>query len=435
MNVNIENTSTLGRKVTIEVEAEEIRHELDRAYNELRRSAQLKGFRPGHAPKKLLERFFGDQVRGDVIQRLVREYTERALAQSELKPLLAPEIVTEETDLAKALRFSAVFDVRPELKVKDYESLKVLAPRVEVAESEVEAALSRLRERQGTLKKVEGRTRVERGDLVLAEIKAQADAKPISGLKVEERILEVSPERLAHRLDELLVGAEVGKTATMTKSYEAGYAERELAGKTIEWQATVKEIFRRELPELDDEFAKDLGGYRDLDELKARIRRELAEEARQEGERRARQGLLDLILERNPVEAPRSLVARERGALEAELAATLEAAGMTREQAAEKAAQRREELTSRAERRARESLVVDALAEQEGVAVSDDELAEQVATAVTASGRGRERVAEFYAREENRETLRQSMRREKTLRLLLERAQSAGGEQAAENET
>src|SRR6267378_1439833 len=112
MNVNIESNSALRRKMTIELEPVEINRELDRAYNELKRSVQIKGFRPGRAPRTMLERLFGDQVRGDVIQKLVKEYTGKALEENDLKPVIQPEIVTEESDLKKAqLRFSAVFDL------------------------------------------------------------------------------------------------------------------------------------------------------------------------------------------------------------------------------------------------------------------------------------------------------------------------------------
>src|SRR5437588_4647045 len=101
MNVNIETPSTLRRKITIELEPDEIQRELDRAYNQLKRTVQLNGFRPGHAPRNLLERFFGDQVRGDVIQKLQKQYTEKALEENSLQPLLDPELVTEESDLKK----------------------------------------------------------------------------------------------------------------------------------------------------------------------------------------------------------------------------------------------------------------------------------------------------------------------------------------------
>ena len=139
MNVNIENTSALRRKMTIEIEPDEINRELDRAYNELKRSVVLKGFRPGHAPRPLLERFFGDQVRGDVTQKLVKEYTEKALEENSLTPVIPPEIVTEETDLRKALKFSAVFDLKPELQVKDYQELKVQTPEINATDEEVVA--------------------------------------------------------------------------------------------------------------------------------------------------------------------------------------------------------------------------------------------------------------------------------------------------------
>ena len=141
MNVNIEEPNSLRRKLTIEVEPDEIKHELDRAYNELKRGVVLKGFRPGHAPRNLLERFFGEQVRGEVAQKLVEEYTKKALEEHDLKPVVAPEIVTEQSDLQKdlALKFSATFDLRPKIEVKDYEGLKVSEDTVAVTDQGWEA--------------------------------------------------------------------------------------------------------------------------------------------------------------------------------------------------------------------------------------------------------------------------------------------------------
>jgi len=422
MNVNIENASALRRKVTIELEPDEIKRELDRSYNELRRTVHLKGFRPGHAPRQLLERFFGDQVRGDVIQKLIKESTEKVLAEHELKPVAEPEIVTEETDLSKALRFSAVFDIKPAIVIKDYQELKVPRPRIEVSEQEVEAALENLRQRLAPIKKVTERNVVEAGDLVITEIEGFDEGKSIPGSKVEARLLEVSDRTLAHGLHEVLIGAEVGTPVHKVRSYNAEYKEPDLAGKTVEWRATVKDIYRRELPVLDDEFAKDHGECQTLDELRAKLRERLLEQAREQADARVRQGLLDLVMERNPIEIPESLVARERQALEAEMAAMLEAGGMTHEDALERVRQNREELAPRAEKRARGGLIVDALADQEAVEVSDDEVADRVARLVTQSGE-RERTARFYAQPENLAALKHSMRREKTLRMLLDRAQ------------
>src|SRR5260370_1394711 len=175
MNVNIENTSELRRKMTIELELEEINRELDKTYNELRRGVQIKGCRPGRGPRNMLERMCGDQVRTDVIQKLIKEYTGKALEEHELKPVVEPEIVTEETDLKKSLRFSAVFDLKPELTVKDYQDLKVPKAQIEVTEEEVDAELERIRQRHASLKKVEGRNTVQSDDFVLAEFEGYED--------------------------------------------------------------------------------------------------------------------------------------------------------------------------------------------------------------------------------------------------------------------
>src|SRR5690242_1623932 len=213
MNVNIESNSALRRKLTIEVEPDEIKRELDRTYNELKRGVVLKGFRPGHAPRNLLEKFFGDQVRSEVVQKLVREYTDKALEENNLKPIVAPEIVTEETNLPQTLKFSAVFDLKPELEIKDYEELKVPHETVEVTDKEIDEALESLRERQASLKKVEGRDTVEEGDIVAVTIEGYEDGKPLSETKAENRLLEVSRKTLTHGIDEVLIGAKLGEEA------------------------------------------------------------------------------------------------------------------------------------------------------------------------------------------------------------------------------
>ncbi len=431
MNVSIESTSALRRKLTIEVEPDEINRELDRTYNELKRSVVLKGFRPGRAPRGLLERFFGDQVRGDVIRKLVKEYTDKALGENSFTPVVEPEIVTEETDLKKALKFSAVFDLKPELTVKDYQDLKVPAAQIEVTDEQVAAELARMRERRGVLKKVEGRNTVATDDFVVAAFEGFENGQPIAGTKVEDRLLKVSKETLAHGLDEVLIGAAAGGETRQPRSYPADYAEKEIAGKNVEWRATVKEIYTHAVPELDEEFARD-EGFDSLDALRARARETLEARARAEANARARQGLLELIVERNPVELPESLVARETRNVEHEIASNFEAAGMSHDDAHAKARENAEEIRTRAEKRARSGLIVDAIADQESVEVSDDEVAERIGQIVTYAGRAREQIAEHYRSEENRAALKQTMRREKTLDRLLERAQGEGAALASE---
>jgi len=221
MNVNIETPSALRRKITIELEPAEIKRELDRTYNQLKRSVQLKGFRPGRAPRNLLERFFGDQVRGDVIQKLQKEYTEKALEENDLKPVVEPEVVTEESDLKKPhVRFTATFDLKPQIAVKDYKDLKVPKATIEVTEEQVEQALERLRERNGTLHKVERRI-VQPGDFVLASFEAFEGDKPLTNSKFEERVVRVSGEELRHGLDEMLAGTETGIEVRKNRSYPA----------------------------------------------------------------------------------------------------------------------------------------------------------------------------------------------------------------------
>ena len=197
---------------------------------------------------------------------------------------MPPEIVTEESDLAKTLSFSAVFDLSPEIVVNDYQGLNVPRPQVEVSDDEVQKTLEDLRERPATLKKVEDRTRVEHGDLVLAEIEGFADGKPLEGAKIRSahpRSFLRAARPWARR------GADRGRSrppAHATRSYAADYAEKDLAGKTVEWRAKVKEIYTKVLPALDDEFAKDQGDVASLDELRDKVREQLMQRAREEAD-------------------------------------------------------------------------------------------------------------------------------------------------------
>jgi len=433
MNVNIEENSALRRKLTIEVEPDEIKRELDKTYNELRRGVVLKGFRPGHAPRNLLEKFFGDQVRSEVIQKLVKEYTDKALEEHNLKPIVEPEIINEETNLPETLKFSAVFDLKPEVVIKDYEGLKVPEETIAVTDKDIDDTIERLRERQASLKKVEGRDVVQEGDVAVVTIEGFEDGKPLSETKGENRLLEISKKSLAHGLDEVLIGAKIGEEARKTRTFAADYEQKDLAGKTVEWRANVKEIYLRELPALDDDFAKDQGDVQNLAELRERVRTDLLAHAKSEADSRARAGLLDLVLDRNKIDVPESLVTREQRAMESELASTLRQAGLPEEQVSERVQGAAEDIKNRAQKRAATSLALDALAEQEKVEVNDDELAERIGAIIRQAGtKNRERFSEFYTQEQNREGLRQTMRREKVMDQLLTRAKG-GGEIGAES--
>jgi len=432
MNVNIEENSALRRKLTIEVEPDEIKRELDKTYNELRRGVVLKGFRPGHAPRNLLEKFFGDQVRSEVLQKLVKEYTDKALEEHNLKPIVEPEIINEETNLPETLKFSAVFDLKPEVVIKDYEGLKIPEETIAISDQEVDEAIERLRERQASLKKVEGREVVEEGDVAVVTIEGFEDGKPLSDAKSENRLLEISKKSLAHGVDEVLIGAKIGEENRKTRTFAADYEQKDLAGKTVEWRANVKEIYKKELPTLDDDFAKDQGDLQSLAELRDRVKSDLLAHAKSEADARARAGLLDLVLDRNKIDVPESLVTREQRAMETDLASTLRQAGMPEEQVNERVQSASEDIKTRAQKRAASSLVLDAIAEQEKVEVTDDELAERIGAIMRQAGtKNRERFSEFYAQEQNREGLKQTMRREKAMDQLLTRTKSSNEPEAA----
>ncbi len=193
----------------------------------------------------------------------------------------------------------------------------------------------------------------------------------------------------------------------------------------------MKEIYRRELPPLDDDFAKDQGDCQSLAELRERVREDLLARARAEADARARQGLLDIILERNQIEVPESLVAREQRAMESDLAANLRSRRHARRAGGGAGQGERGGVQDQSGEAGHRRLVLDALVEQEKIEATDDELAERIGAIMRQGGsRGRDRLSEFYSHEENREALRQSLRREKVLDQLMTRAADANETEA-----
>ena len=181
---------------------------------------------------------------------------------------------------------------------------------------------------------------VEEGDVAVVTIEGFEDGKPLSEAKSENRLLEISKKSLAHGVDEVLIGAKIGEENRKTRTFAADYEQKDLAGKTVEWRANVKEIYKKELPPLDDDFAKDQGDLQSLAELRDRVPLDLLTHAKSEADARARAGLLDLVLDRNKIDVPESLVTREQRAMESDLASTLRQAGMPEEQVTRAGAER-----------------------------------------------------------------------------------------------
>jgi trigger factor len=413
LGVTLEDLGPVRKRLQIEVPAETVQSELDRAFQEVGQRARLRGFRPGKAPRAVLERVFGADVRREVLGRLVEQSFHEAVEQHHLAVVGTPDIDAEGITLGQALRYSATVEIRPAIALGDLSGLQATRPATTVTDEDVERTLVALRESVAQLRPVEDRTVVEAGDVVTVDLATRLEGA--APTQREGVLLEAGAGAFPLALERQLVGQHRGARLTMRVPYPADYSNAGLAGKTAEFDVSVKELRAKELPPLDDDFARDHGRCESLVELRARVRADLEREAEGHANEAVREAVLDQLIARHPFEVPSTLVDRRTEALLASLELR-GAPGPEREQAL---ARLRDQLRPRAERQIRAELLLDAFAERERVEVTNEDVDAEIAAIAVREHQVPERVRAAYERPEMRAALRAKVVRERALSRLL----------------
>jgi len=411
--VTIEDLTPVRKRLRIEVPAETVQAELDQALQRVGRQARLRGFRPGKAPRAVVERVFGDEVRREVLGRLVERSFFAAVEEHGLAIVGTPDIDADTLTPGEALRYSASVDVRPEIVLGDLGGLAIARPSTTVGDEDVDRALETLRESVAQLRPVEDRTVIEAGDVVRVDLTSRLDGGEPT--RREGIFLEAGGGSFPLALERQLVGQHRGSSLSLRVPYPPDYSNPAIAGKTIDFEVEIKELRVKELPPLDDDFARDHGKCDSLAELRARVRTDLEREAQARAEAAVRDQVLEQLVTRHPFEVPPTLVERRTETLLAGLDVRL-AEGAERERAL---ARLRAELRPRAERQIRAELVLDAVAQREGIAVADEDVNAAIDTIATRERQVPERVRALYDRAEARAALRAELLRERALARVL----------------
>lgn len=417
MKVQVEEISAVKRRIDVEVPAERVRSEYERAYQSISQRAQIKGFRRGRVPRPVLERYFAEEVRNEVTTKLVREGFSSALDDSKLTIVAPPELDVTPSGETEALKFTATFEVLPEIGGVDVSGLTAGRPRVAVGDEDVSRVLDQLRQRHAQLIPVEDRQEVSRGDFATVDITVRKGDEVLPDLSVKSATVEVAGGHLPADVDERLALARVGETFTVNAAAPEA-APEELRGETLSYEVTVTGIATRVLPELDDEFAKDFGTGDTLGALRERISSDLQRDAQRRSDAAVREAILDQVITRNPVELPQSMVSGRVDELLNDFKIELASRGLQLSSAAHED-EAREKLQKRAERDVHARLLLDRAGVQLGVEVPDEDLAEQIGKILAAAGQHREQLRERYADPHVRDALRSDLRRTRTLEQLV----------------
>ncbi len=419
-NVQVETVDAVHRRLVIEIPADAVTQEIDQAFGEFRRSANVPGFRRGKVPRRVLERMAGDRLRAEVLERLVQDSYLEALRDENIEPVSHPEITTESAaQSGEPLRYSATVEVKPEVSVGRYDGIAVERPLRSVVDEDVDSYLEQARQSAARVEPIEDRTVAEAEDVATVDYEATADGAMIG--KGDDRLVQVGGD------DQLEMGAHlggvaVGSSTEFTVEYPEDFASAELAGKTVSFNVSVKKLGQRVVPPLDDDFAKSYGGFEDLAQMRDKVREELEAQAMRSADGAVRSALIESLLRENEFDVPQTMVERRAEGMVNEFLSSMGARRPPASQEREVRAKLQEEMEPRARQQVRANLLLEAIADSEGLEVSEEEIAAEIDNHIAHAGPSGEQLRSLYADPSTRIGLRLQMLRERALDRVIEKA-------------
>ncbi len=422
MKIDIDEISPVQRKVRVELPAETVASEFSRAYEDLRRRVRIKGFRAGKAPRGVLQGIYGDELKGQVQSQLVEESLGEVIKERGLQIVSRPEIEANDLVEGSPFSFSAIFEIKPPIEVKDYLGIEVKKAKLFVTGDQVDEALRRLQESHARLEPVENRTIVQPGDFITLDFEGSIAGKPFQGGKGENYFLEVGGGQALPQFEEAVIGLTQGVPTKIQVAYPENYSNNELAGKTVDFSVVVREIKQKVLPELDDDFAKDHGECGSLEELRTAIRTRLENELEHIQQEELKEQIIGRLIEACSFAPPPTMVERQTRYLMERYQNRGLGQGASGPQTPPSLEETRKTLEGRALRQVQATLLVEKISQLENIAVSDKEVQERVDNLTRAAGDRAKTVREAYSKPDTRDDLRAQMVFDRTLGFLLERA-------------
>jgi len=415
MRVDLTDLSAVKKRMLVEVDAEEVARETESILRGYAQKAKVPGFRPGKVPASVIRARFAKEVEEDVRERVVSRFYHAATREKGLLPLGEPVLEEINHEDGAPLSFKTTFEILPEIELAQYKGIEVRRPAVQVEDSEVKRALEDLRQAHAKLSTEDGRE-ASTGDVIVVDL----EGRPVDGetFKRERMLLEVGATDNLPAFNDRLEGAVADALLEFSVDYPQDYGAKELAGKSVAFTVKVHEVKRRDVPDLDDEFAKDLGEFEDLAALTAKVRQDLEQRKTHEADGAVRQSLLNKVLLENPVVLPEVLVQDEiRHRLE-EIVRRMMAQGIDPQKAELDWEQMRKQQEQPASMAVHARLVLDAVAKAESVEVGNEEIEERLRRDARAMGQKLENVRAGLRKQGGMEVLKRQLVREKSLDLL-----------------
>jgi len=412
--------ATCRRELELEIPAEDVSKATERVAKEIARVARVPGFRPGKAPVSLIKRRFADDIKGEVLQSLVPEKVEKAVAEQRLSPVSQPQVDKLDFNEGQPLKFRAIFEVLPEFDLGKYKGLDIEMPAMEVTDDNVNKALEETRERAAAFAPVEGRA-VENNDFVQLKL-AGAPEGGGDPIQADNVMCHVGAEETMQPFNENLLGAIVGDHKTFDVDYPADYPDAKLAGKKFHYDADVTAIKVKKLPELNDDFAKDVSDATTLDELKKKVRESLEHEREHRRKDLQREKIIFELVKGHDFPVPESLVEHQKDVRLERVVRSLAQQGVDPRAVNLDWVSLRQRQQDRAKDDVKAELIIDRIASTENIDVTEEDVRRELEHLGSHSNESVDAIRARLTKQGALDRMKAKLRSDKTLDWLAENA-------------
>jgi trigger factor len=414
------------KRLKVEVPAGIALKEFDQVAKTYKQQARLPGFRPGKAPVELIKRHFKKSIRSDVLQKLIPNSYDQAIREKGVHPIGEPSLDNLTFEEGDPLVYEANFEIHPEIELSGYKGLKIKAESKPVTAEDVEEELEKMRQEHSRLVSVENRS-IEKGDYVVIELEGEyldgeEGAPPHQPFNEKNVVVNVGDEQTHEAFTQALLGSKVGEEKKFEVEYDSDYPEKKLAGHKLLFTVQIEELKEQELPELNDEFAKDLGDYKTMKELREEIEKRLNVEQENNRQKDFENKLLEALVEKTSFEVPEVLVKERSDAMLTDLAYGMVSQGVDPSKANVDWAKIRADFQPQAEQQVRGSMILSEIGRREDIQISTEELEQELERMAESMNQPKEKVQQYFQQENRMEGVKSQLLRGKVLKLLLESA-------------
>ena len=422
MKITVEKTSEVERKLNIEVPWDKYQEELNRQLAQIRKGSTLKGFRKGKAPMEMVRRIYSEDAGKDAVNALAGEAVRDTLAEHELKPFGSPYLTDVKTEENKSVNMEAIVELEPTFELAEYSALDLIKPSPEVSDDDVYKFLQNMRQNQADTVSIEEKRGLKEGDVANVDFTGSMGGEPVEDLNGTDYLLHIGSSETVPGFEEQIVGMEAGQKKEFDLTFPEDFFKPELAGQVIHFDVHLKDIRELQLPELDDEFAKDQGEFKDLEELKAAIRENMSRMKASDSEKALRRNLTKRLVDDNVFEVPPSLADRELRRIVQEYGDNMIKSGLENDKVREAILENEEHLKNTAAETIRLLYIITRIAEQEGIEASEEDILDVVTGMAARMGKPKEDLMEEYSKDGTLSEIGFNIVREKVFTLLLEKA-------------